>query len=146
MKFEIKDLSVQHFPELLKLFQEFATFEKTPEKMINTVDRMKREQDFINGFIAFNGHGAIIAYATYFFAYHTWVGKCIYMDDLYVTQPVRGHGLGSELIARTVQTGKNNHCREMRWQVSRWNEPAIAFYQKLGAVIDDVEMNCKLVL
>jgi hypothetical protein len=40
----------------------------------------------------------------------------------------------------------NSQCKKMRWQVSKWNSDAITFYKSIGAVIDDVEINCDLYL
>jgi diamine N-acetyltransferase len=44
-----------------------------------------------------------------------------------------------------IALAKENNCKKMRWQVSKWNSTAQTFYKKLGAEIDDVEINCDLV-
>ena len=133
------------FEELIRLITEFSVFEKLPEKMTNTLDQMKQEKDFIKGFVV-RDNGKIVAYVTFFFAYYTWVGKSLYMDDLYVTQDYRGRGLGTLLIENVKRFAKDNGCKKLRWQISDWNKPAIGFYKSLGAEIDEVEMNCDLML
>ena len=146
MNITIREIKVDDFTGLISLFTEFATFEKTPEKMTNTVDRMTVEQEFFNGFVALNDSEEIVGYVTHFFAYYTWIGKSLYMDDLYVKEEFRGHGIGTELINKVIEYAKTTNCQKVKWQVSEWNKPAIEFYKSLGASIDSVESNCDLLL
>jgi GNAT superfamily N-acetyltransferase len=146
MNITIREIKADDFTGLISLFTEFATFEKTPEKMTNTVDRMTVEQEFFNGFVALNDSEEIVGYVTHFFAYYTWIGKSLYMDDLYVKEEFRGHGIGTELINKVIEYAKTTNCQKVKWQVSEWNKPAIEFYKSLGASIDSVESNCDLLL
>ena len=146
MNITIREIKADDFTGLIKLFTEFATFEKTPEKMANTVDRMTVEQEFFNGFVALNDSEEIVGYVTHFFAYYTWIGKSLYMDDLYVKEDFRGHCIGTELINKVIEYAKTTNCQKVKWQVSEWNKPAIEFYKSLGASIDSVESNCDLLL
>ena len=142
----IRPIQESDFEKLAVLFLEFATFEKLPERMVNSVEKMKMEKDFFHGFVACSQDDSIVGYATYFFAYYTWTGKSLYMDDLYVRQEYRGQGLGTRLINKVIDCAKENKCNGMRWQVSDWNEPAIAFYKSIGAEINPIERNCDLVI
>ncbi|WP_088656340.1 GNAT family N-acetyltransferase [Geofilum rhodophaeum] len=146
MNITIREIKADDFTGLISLFTEFATFEKTLEKMTNTVDRMTVEQEFFNGFVALNDSEEIVGYVTHFFAYYTWIGKSLYMDDLYVKEEFRGHGIGTELINKVIEYAKTTNCQKVKWQVSEWNKPAIEFYKSLGASIDSVESNCDLLL
>jgi len=146
MNITIREIKADDFTGLISLFTEFATFEKTPEKMTNTVDRMTVEQEFFNGFVALNDSEEIVGYVTHFFAYYTWIGKSLYMDDLYVKEEFRGHGIGTGLINKVIEYAKTTNCQKVKWQVSEWNKPAIEFYKSLGASIDSVESNCDLLL
>lgn len=141
----IREAQVSDSESIHALFKEFAEFEKLPEKMTNTVDRMIAEKDFFNCFIAETSDNKIIGYVTYFFCYYTWTGKALYMDDLYVEPDFRGQGVGSMLIHQIIEYAKDTGCHKLRWQVSEWNKPAIDFYQKLGAEINHVDQNCDLV-
>jgi GNAT superfamily N-acetyltransferase len=146
MKFTIREIKKKDFPELIEIFQEFAEFEKLPDMMINSVEQMETESDFIHGFVVVDEEMRIIGYATYFYAYYTWIGKSMYMDDLYVKRDFRGNGLGTKLIKKVIEKAKSDKCNKLRWQVSEWNQPAIDFYKNLGATIDSVESNCDLSL
>lgn len=144
MRIDIRRAGEADFEQINNLFREFAEFEKLPEKMINTVGQMKQEKDYFNCFVAETPDKKIAGYATFFFCYYTWIGKSLYMDDLYVTPDFRGNGIGTLLINRVIKYAKENGCHKLRWQVSEWNEPAIEFYKKLGADISGVEQNCDL--
>ena len=146
MNTRIERITENDFKELVNLFQEFALFEKLPHKMTNSVEQMTKEKEFIDGFTVKDENHTIMGYVTFFIAYYTWSGKSLYMDDLYVRPQYRGLGLGTTLIKRAMDFAKENECNKMRWQVSEWNDPAIKFYQNLGAQIDDVENNCDLTL
>jgi len=142
---EIRKAKESDFEQIVDLFNEFAQFEKTPEKMNNSVERMKAEKEFFNCFVAVS-QGKIIGYVTWFFAYFTWTGKAIYMDDLYVQPEFRGKGIGKELLNKVLDRAKESGCHKMHWQVSSWNQVAIDFYKSLGAEIVGVEQNCNLIL
>lgn len=146
MSVHIRPIQTSDFEQLISLFMEFAVFEKLPDKMTNSLEQMKQEQAYFNGFVAVDKDQKILGYATYFYCYYTWVGKSLYMDDLYVSQAFRGQGIGSQLIHKVIETAKKNSCHRLRWQVSSWNEKAKLFYQKLGAEIDSVEQNCDIVI
>lgn len=140
----IEAISREDHEPLVALFREFAEFEKLPHKMVNSVERMAEEAEFLHGFVARSNAGEILGYVTFFFAYYTWTGKSLYMDDLYVRPEHRGQGLGSRLIGEVIAFARANGCHKLRWQVSNWNTPAIGFYRALGAQIDDIECNCDL--
>lgn len=145
MTVTIRKIDERDFLVLISLFKEFALFEKLPEKMTNSVEQMLREKEYLTGFVAVNDADEILGYATYFFGYYTWIGKSLYMDDLYVRPDFRGAGVGTKLIKEVIAYAKAENCKKLRWQVSEWNQPAIDFYKSLGANVDAVESNCDLV-
>lgn len=144
MQITIRAIAQKDFVRLIELFKEFAVFEKQPGKMINTYEKMVDEKAYFNGFVAETADKTIVGYATYFLCYYTWVGKSLYLDDLYVTPDYRGVSVGTTLINHLIDFAKENKCQRMRWQVSSWNVHAISFYKKLGADIDNIEQNCDI--
>jgi len=145
MTVTIRKIEESDYLVLIFLFKEFALFEKLPEKMTNSVEQMLREKEYLKGFVAVNVADEILGYVTYFFGYYTWIGKSLYMDDLYVRPNFRGAGVGTKLINEVITFAKAENCKKLRWQVSEWNQPAIDFYKSLGANVDAVESNCDLV-
>jgi len=77
-----------------------------------------------------------------FFAYYTWVGKSLYLDDIYVMESYRGQKIGTELLKKVFEIAQKEGCKRVRWQVLNWNKPAIEMYEKIGAEIDDEWLNC----
>jgi len=146
MEITIRKAEESDFVQINALFKEFAEFQNSPEKMINSVEMMKAEKDFFDCFVVEKPDGKIIGYAVFFFCYFTWTGKALYMDDLYIKPNFRGSGIGTRLINKVVRYAIETGCHKVRWQVSDWNKPAINFYKKLGAEISIVEQNCDLVL
>ena len=145
MTVTIRPIEERDYATLILLFQEFAHFEKLPEKMSNSVEQMLREKEYLTGFVAVSPEDEILGYATYFFGYYTWIGKSLYMDDLYVRPNLRGAGVRTKLINEVIAFAKAENCKKLRWQVSEWNQPAIDFYKSLGANVDAMESNCDLV-
>ena len=144
MDFKIRSIEEADFSQIVELFREFAEFEKSPDDMENSLERMTLEKDFFNGWVAENDDGTIIGYTSYFFAYYTWVGKCLHLDDLYVKSAHRGNGLGTILIHKVIDFAKQSGCHSLVWQVSSGNKPAIKFYKNLGAEFSNPEFSCEL--
>ena len=137
-KGQSKDLN-----KLFGLIKELAEFEKALDKVTNTVERMEKEKTFFDFFVA-ESDGKIVGGAVYFFAYFTWVGKSLYLDDLYVKPTYRGQKIGVNLLQKILQVAKTKNCQRVRWQVLDWNTPAIEFYQKVGVSTDNTWLNCDL--
>lgn len=79
--------------------------------------------------------GVAIGFAVYFFNYSTWLGKHgIYLEDLYVSPSSRGVGAGQALLKHLARIAVSKGCGRFEWSVLDWNEPAIDFYEHLGAV------------
>ncbi len=129
------------FPALMEMIKELAAFEKEPDAVRNTIERMGREKDLFGFFVA-EEDGMIVGSAIYFFAYYTWVGKSLYLDDLYVKPQYRSRKVGSMLLGKVFELARDEGCMRLRWQVLDWNKDAIAFYKKRGAKVGGEWLNC----
>ena len=143
MKYSIRVAEERDFDQVHRLNKEFSHFIRTPEKFNISLEDMKAEQAHFTMLVV-EFEGEIVGFASTFIAWFSWIGKSMYLDDLYVLEEHRGAGLGSRLIDAVFQLAKQQKCKKVKWQVSRWNENAIEFYKKLGAEIDDTEINCEL--
>ncbi len=146
MLIHIRKVVPSDFPSILALINEFAIFQKTPEKVSITLEQMEKEKDFFRCFVAETSDKAIVGFASFYFTYFSWSGKGLFLDDLYVTESYRKQNIGVQLLNAVIALGKKEQCKKLRWQVSGWNKNAIGFYEKIGAVIDDTEINCDLSL
>lgn len=77
--------------------------------------------------------GEPAGYALYFGYYSTWVGRGLFLEDLFVRPSLRRHGIGKKLLVAVAQIAVDQGCRHMRWEVRDWNKPAIELYKALGA-------------
>jgi GNAT superfamily N-acetyltransferase len=77
---------------------------------------------------------APIGFALWFYSFSTFEGRPgIYLEDLFVIPEARGSGAGLALMRRLAQRCRDEDLRRLEWQVLDWNEPSIAFYDRLGA-------------
>jgi GNAT superfamily N-acetyltransferase len=86
----------------------------------------------------------IIGLSLYYYRYSTWKGKRLYMEDIIVTESMRGNGIGKILFDATVAAAKQTGCTGMLWQVLDWNTSAVGFYRKYGTNFDNEWINCSL--
>jgi GNAT superfamily N-acetyltransferase len=79
--------------------------------------------------------GSVVGFALFFHNFSTFRGKPgIYLEDLFVEPEYRGRGHGKALLLELARLSVERGCNRLEWAVLNWNEPAIGFYRKLGAV------------
>lgn len=79
--------------------------------------------------------GEPAGFALYFHNYSTFLARPgIYLEDLFVRPAFRGRGVGRALLQHIAGLAVARDCGRLEWSVLDWNEPAIKFYQSLGAV------------
>ncbi len=139
----MKNLSVREakksdIPFLLSLIKELAQFEKLYQEVKATEVELskylfeKEPKAFV--LIAENNDQAI-GFALYFYNFSTFLAKPgIYLEDLYVKEDFRSLGAGALLLKTLAQIASANQCGRLEWSVLDWNQKAIDFYLKLGAV------------
>jgi GNAT superfamily N-acetyltransferase len=137
----------EDLPRVLELVKELAEFERAPHEVTNTVLRMEEDgfgKNPVYGFFVAENLSQIVGLSLYYWRYSTWKGRRLYLEDIIVTESERGKGIGKLLFDRTMQKTLEENCTGMMWQVLDWNDPAINFYKKYGAKLEDEWMNCNL--
>ncbi|MFK7001855.1 GNAT family N-acetyltransferase [Flavobacterium oreochromis] len=127
--------------QVLLLIKELALFEKEPEAVVVTEADLIRDgfgpNPLFHTFLA-ELDGVIVGVALYYYRYSTWKGKTIHLEDLIVTQNMRGTGIGIALYKEIMKQGDLDGVRRIEWNVLDWNTNAIDFYEKSGArVLND---------
>lgn len=136
MDVTIRQAKREDMGSVLSLIQELAVFEKEEEAVELTVADLERD--------GFSGHplfqcfvaevdGKTVGIALVYPRYSTWKGPALHLEDLIVTQSMRGKGIGSMLLDKVVAHGKKIGVKRIGWEVLDWNEPAIKFYESKGA-------------
>ncbi|MGJ1317831.1 N-acetyltransferase family protein [Sphingobacterium spiritivorum] len=134
-------------PAMLELIKELALFEKAPEQVTVTMEEFE-ESGFGNnpvwGAFVAEVSGNIVGISLYYIRYSTWKGRRLYLEDLIVTEQMRGTGIGKKLLDKTVEYSKSKGYSGMMWQVLDWNTPAIEFYKKYQATFDGEWLNVSI--
>ena len=144
---KIREGTKQDLPRVLELIKELAEYEKASHEVINTVEQLLKDgfgPNPIYGFFVAENERGVVGLSLYYWRYSTWKGKRLYLEDIIVTEKERGSGIGKLLFDRTMRKSLEENCSGMMWQVLEWNEPAINFYKKYGAKLDDEWTNCSL--
>ena len=138
MDFTIRQAVAQDMPQVLGLIQELATFEKEGNAVEVTAADLVADgfgsQKLFHCFVA-ETHGEIVGMALVYPRYSTWKGPIIHLEDLIVTDKMRGSGLGTALLNEVVQYAAGLGVKRINWEVIDWNEPAIKFYESKGAKV-----------
>ena len=147
MQIHIRKAVAADVPDLLRLINELALFEKAPHEVTNTEARMLADGFGENP--AFTAAVAIVddlivGMYLWYVRYSTWKGKGLYLEDIIVTESMRGKGVGDELFKACMRDAKETGAHFMTWQVLDWNEPAIRFYKKYNSTFDGEWVNVKL--
>ncbi|MEO5594261.1 MAG: GNAT family N-acetyltransferase [Chitinophagaceae bacterium] len=135
-------------PKLLELIRELALYEKAPQEVTVTLDHFIEsgfgENPVWWAFVA-EADGNVEGFAMYYIRYSTWKGQRMYLEDLIVTEKMRGKGLGKLLFDALIAEAKEKKFNGITWQVLDWNEPAINFYKKYyNANLDAEWINCSI--
>jgi GNAT superfamily N-acetyltransferase len=131
-------------PVVLDLIKELAAYEKAPDEVTVTLEELKKDgfgNNPIFEIILAENKNEIYGMAFYFIAYSTWKGKCIYLEDIIVKEKYRGMKIGKLLFEAVILKCKEIKAKRMMWQVLDWNTPAIDFYKKYNASMDNTWLN-----
>jgi GNAT superfamily N-acetyltransferase len=136
MDFTIRLATKNDMAQVLDLITELAIFEKEPDAVEISVDDL-----VLNGFGDYSKftcfvaevHQKIEGIALVYNRFSTWKGIVLHLEDLVVSQKMRGTGLGTALLDEVVKYGDKLGVKRISWEVLDWNEPAIDFYIKKGA-------------
>jgi len=147
MKITIRRAVKDDCPRLLELVQELATYERAPEEVTVTLDHFIEsgfgKQPVWWAFVA-EADQRIVGFALYYIRYSTWKGQAMYLEDILITNEMRGKGIGKLLFDQLIDEAKEKKFNRIIWQVLDWNEAAINFYKKYNADFDASWINCSI--
>jgi GNAT superfamily N-acetyltransferase len=130
---------------ILELVRELAVYERAPAEVTVSAEHFEE-----SGFgsrpvwwaLVAEVDGKVEGFALYYIRFSTWKGQRMYLEDLLVTEKMRGKGIGSVLFDALIGEAKEKNMHGIQWQVLDWNEPAINFYKKYKAAFDGQWLNC----
>ncbi len=142
-------------PRILELVQELADYERAPKEVTVTLAHFTESGFGANpvwwGFVATSSaregepsSTEVVAFALYYIRFSTWKGQAMYLEDVLVTEQMRGRGIGRLLFEALIKEAREKGFKRICWQVLDWNEPAIRFYKKYNASFDGEWINCAI--
>lgn len=148
MEIKIRKAVRKDCVRMMELIQELATYEKAPDEVTVSLKHFEESGFGTNpvwwAFVA-EAKGVVVGMALYYVRYSTWKGQRMYLEDILVTEDMRGQKIGSLLMDALIVEAKANGFNGVNWQVLDWNEPAINFYKKYNANFDPEWVNCSIV-
>jgi GNAT superfamily N-acetyltransferase len=132
---------------LMELVNELAVYERAPDEVTVTLQHFQEagfgSRPVWKAFVV-EVDGFIVGFAIYYVRYSTWKGSRLYLEDLIVTETMRGKGIGKLLFNQLIKEASELGFNGMSWQVLDWNEPAINFYKKYEAGLEAGWLNASL--
>ena len=133
-----RDVAVLH-----ALIRALADYEKLGAQVVGTAEDLQRElfsaRPVIEAVIAWDNEReteSALGFALYFHNYSTFLARRgLYLEDLFVVCEARGRGIGKALIRHCARVAVERGCGRFEWSVLDWNQPAIEFYQSIGAAM-----------
>jgi len=141
MSFSIRPAVAADAADLVRLINSLAAYERLAHESRPDAETLSSQLQVgasprIEALIAHEeGTGKCIGFALYFHNYSTFLTNFgLYLEDLFVEPEFRGQGVGFALFRGIAGIARDRGCKRLEWNVLDWNEPAITFYEKLGAL------------
>ena len=136
--YKIRPAELDDVSEIFVLIKELADYERLLDHVIATEELLEEtlfgENSNVEVLLAQNVN-QVLGFALYFHTFSTFLGRPgIYLEDLFVREFARGKGIGEVLLRRIARCALEMGGGRLEWSVLDWNEPAISFYKKMGAV------------
>jgi GNAT superfamily N-acetyltransferase len=136
--FSLRGARPSDVPAIVGLIRDLAEYEKQPADChadgALLAEHLFGSKRFAEVVLAEAG-ADLVGFALFFHNYSTWLTRPgLYLEDLFVSPAWRGHGIGEALLRHLARLAVARGCGRMEWSVLKWNEPAIGFYERLGAV------------
>ncbi len=146
--FKIRVATVADVPTILMFIRGLAEYEKLADEVVTTEALLRTSlfgddpaAEVIIGELA----GDPVCFALFFRNYSTFLGRSgLYLEDLFVLPAVRGRGFGKRMLVYLARLALERGYGRFEWSVLDWNEPAITFYKKQGAVLLDEWRICRV--
>ncbi|HYK36971.1 GNAT family N-acetyltransferase [Alloacidobacterium sp.] len=123
---------------MYSLVRALAEYEREPHSVKITEEQLLRDGFGPNPYyecLIAEEDGQAAGFALYFPIYSTWQGPSLHLEDLFVLPKFRGKGIGKALLNHVAAAASRRGCARLQWDVLDWNQPAIDFYNSIGAIM-----------
>ncbi|XP_061444401.1 thialysine N-epsilon-acetyltransferase-like [Rhineura floridana] len=145
MSYIIRPWVTRDLKDIMHLIRESAAFHKALDQVTTTPEILRDDgfgKEATFGCLVAevppertskNGH-TIVGYQFHYLSYCTWDGPILFGEDLYVVPEFRGKGIGTSLMNKVAKIALEKGCSQFRFISAQWNQPAMDFFTRLGAV------------
>jgi GNAT superfamily N-acetyltransferase len=135
-------------PIILKLIKALGDYERMSDEVVATEDGLRGwlfgERPAAEVVLAYVD-STVVGFALFFHNFSTFLGRPgLYLEDLFVLPEWRSRGIGQRLLAHLAELAVERGCGRMEWTVLDWNEPALRFYERMGARVMKEWKLCRL--
>ena len=140
-QFTIRPATIADIPAIFSLILALADYAKLSDQVTGNIETLQEDmfgaKPCIEAIVAeIEPNQQIVGFALFFTNYSTFLTRRgIYLEDLFVLSEYRGMGIGKALISNLAQIAVEREYGRFEWSVLDWNEPAIAFYTRIGAEV-----------
>ena len=138
MNYHVRVATTEDMDQVLNLINELAVFEKEPNAVeVTEADLKKKGFGNSKEFDCFVAEvdQKVIGIALVYTRFSTWKGTVLHLEDLIVSEKMRGYGVGSSLLDQVILYGAELGVKRICWEVIDWNTTAIEFYELKGALV-----------
>lgn len=142
---QIRAAAEADVPLLYDLILELAAYEKLGTAVAGTAEQLRRslfEREVAEALLIETADGEAVGYAIFFTNFSTF--ECrpgIWLEDVYVRPEHRRGGIGLALMEHLAGIATERDYARLEWCALEWNEPALNFYEGIGARrLDDWRM------
>lgn len=119
------------------LIRGLADYEKMTDRVTGSPEALARAlfaEPPLVGCLVAERAGVLVGYALHYPTFSSFRAEpMMWLEDIYVDPGERGHGVGRALFLAVARRAVERGCWRLDWYVLDWNEPAIGFYERLGA-------------
>src|SRR5438128_305077 len=138
MNFEIRKATERDVPVIASFIRQLAEYERLSDAAVMTQEDLRHslfgERAVAEVLLGYS-EDKPVAFAVFFHNFSTFLGRPgLYLEDLFVIPEMRGRGFGRAMLVHLAKIARERNCGRFEWAVLDWNEPAIEFYKRLGAV------------
>ncbi len=134
---QIRPATEEDAPALFALILELASYEKLAEAVAGDEETLRRslfEERAAEALMLETADGEAVGYAIFFTTFSTFECRSgIWLEDVYVRPEHRRGGIGRAVMEHLAGLAHERGHVRLEWCALDWNEPAISFYEKLGA-------------
>jgi GNAT superfamily N-acetyltransferase len=121
---------------LFELIGELAAYEQLGDAVSGTAELLDTalfDEKVAEALVAEVDKEAV-GYAVFFTTFSTFECKRgLWIEDLFVRPSHRRQGIGRALLVHIAGLARERNCAQVEWSALDWNEPALRFYEEIGA-------------